>query len=131
MNAQICRAGWSLFGRFQWLFRLFDVLMKSRFLQQLLVLVAVILLSLLKSHAASVDPSGYTNSFGSQPLAADWATFSRTGAGGDAYDPDVEVNATITAAGVTSQTVLGSGDPVTQNALALWSSTAFYLETRP
>jgi hypothetical protein len=102
---------------------------KTLRLQQLVFLA--LLLATLGLQSAPVDPEiGYTNSFTSQPLASDWAAFSRAGGGGDAYDMDVDVNANITAAAVTNQTVLGSGDPATANPLALWSSTGF-LETRP
>src|SRR5678816_49531 len=62
--------------------------------------------------------------------ATDWATVSIAGAGGDTYELDPDVNASITAGGVMTQTSPGTGDPATQNALAVWSATGF-LQTRP
>lgn len=84
-----------------------------------------------QSHAAMVGPAGYSNDFGTQPSAADWATVSRTGAAGDTYDMDTDVNANITASGTTAQTSLNANNPATQLATATWSSSGFYLQTRP
>src|ERR1043165_8327886 len=96
-----------------------------------LVLIAIVSLA-GKSGAASVTPaSGYFNAFESQPLATDWATFSRAGAAGDNYDTDVDVNANVTAAGVTAQTLMLAADPPAANGTATWSSTGAYLQTRP
>jgi hypothetical protein len=81
--------------------------------------------------AASVGPTGYTNDFSTQPPAADWATFARSGFSGETYDMDSDVNATITASGVTSQTMSNAGDPAAFTQLATWSSTGHYLQTRP
>src|SRR5947209_9079931 len=80
---------------------------------------------------ASVGPSGYTNDFTTQPMAADWATVSRPGTSVDSYDMDADVNANITAAGVTAQTLLSSIDPPAANGTATWSSLGLYLQTRP
>src|SRR5437773_1078593 len=90
-------------------------------------------LSLLPAHAtaASVGPAGYTNDFSTQPPATDWATFSRLGGSIDTYDMDADVNANITAAGVTSQTVSNAVDPAVFTQLATWSSIGHYVQTRP
>ncbi len=102
--------------------------------QSPLKIVALFLLSLLcldiHSQAAVVGPAGYTNDFSVQPVAADWATLSRNGAGNDTYDLDADV-ATITAAGVTARTSVATADPAAQLAQATWSSAGFYLQTRP
>ena len=97
----------------------------------LLVTVIAVLLGALPLHGAVVGPGGYTNSFGSRPAAADWATFSRSGGSGDIYDVDTDVNANITAAGVATQTTAVAADPPGTAALATWSSVGFYLQTRP
>jgi len=80
---------------------------------------------------ATVGPSGYTNAFGAPPSVADWATLNRTGSPADTYDSDTDVNATITAAGVITQIPADSGDPPAKGTIAVWSSTGFYLQTRP
>lgn len=80
--------------------------------------------------AASVGPAGYTNSFNIQPPAADWATLSIAGGGGDTYDMDAEV-AAIAAGGVTGSTIVDGGNPPGANGLAAWSSAGLYLQTRP
>ncbi len=94
-------------------------------------LVLTVLILAGKAGAASVTPSGYSNAFAEQPLAADWATFSRAGAAGDNYDSDVDVNANVTAAGVSAQTMLVATDPPAANGTATWSSAGAYLQTRP
>jgi hypothetical protein len=81
--------------------------------------------------AAIVGPAGYTNGFGSQPAAADWATLSSAGAAADGYTMDADVNASITANGVVSQTILDSGNPPPGTNTAVWSSSGLYLQTRP
>jgi acid phosphatase type 7 len=81
--------------------------------------------------AATVGPAGYNNDFAAQPPAADWATFSRAGGANDAYEVDADVNATITAAGITTQVGPGTGTPPAALATAVWHSSAFYLQTRP
>src|SRR5512135_1517798 len=64
-------------------------------------IVSVLLLT-LSATAANVAPGiGYTNAFTTQPAASDWASYNGVGGGSDAYEMDAEVNATITAAGVT------------------------------
>jgi len=78
-----------------------------------------------------VGPAGYTNDFKIQPPATDWATFARPGAPNDVYDMDTDVNANITAAAVNTQTAPVAADPPATATLATWSSTGFYLQTRP
>src|SRR6185503_4507458 len=83
------------------------------------------------AHAAIVGPAGYSNDFGSQPVATDWATFSRPGGAGDGYEMDGDVNANIVAGGVTTPVGQGTGTPPAAVGTAVWHSTAFYLQTRP
>src|SRR5688572_15962487 len=80
---------------------------------------------------ALVGPSGYTNGFSVQPPSADWATLNLVGDPVDVYSPDTEINATVTAAGVTAQTIPDTGNAPGANANAVWSSTGLYLQTRP
>ncbi len=83
------------------------------------------------AEAATVSPTGYTNGLGTQPPATDWATLSIGGSGTDNYDPDTEVNATITSSDVAAQTALDAGNPPAANPNAVWSSSGLYLQTRP
>jgi len=80
---------------------------------------------------AVVGPAGYTNDFKMQPPATDWATFARPGGPSDVYDMDTDVNAQITAAVVSTRTTALAADPPPTDTLATWSSTGFYLQTRP
>ena len=68
--------------------------MKSQSFPSLAMFVAALLFQLGAAHAATVGPAGYTNDFGVQPPAVDWATASRPTAASDTYDPDTDVNAT-------------------------------------
>jgi hypothetical protein len=95
------------------------------------VLFAALLLLGTRASAALVGPTGYTNGFGSQPPAADWATLSRAGFAGDSYTMDADVNAAITASTVTFQTTLDGANPPPTNTNAVWSSPGLYLQTRP
>src|SRR5262245_39304914 len=96
-----------------------------------LVVLAFMLCVAMRAMPANVPQSGYTNDFGSQPPAVDWATFNVAGAAANTYDLDTDVNAAITAAGVSAQTTLDMGNPPVQLATATWSSTGFYLQIRP
>ena len=90
-----------------------------------------LLLTAVHATAATVGPAGYTNGFNVQPLATDWATLNISGNGPDPCPPDVEVNASVSAGGVTAQTVFDTGNPPAANARAVWSSAGLYLQTRP
>src|SRR2546422_10671342 len=83
------------------------------------------------AQGASVGPGGYTNDFSTRPLTADWATGSRSGSSTDTYTPDTEVNTAVTASNVNTQVGASTAAPPTQNALATWSSTGLYIQTRP
>jgi hypothetical protein len=107
------------------------IYMRKGFQNFLLPLVATAAFATLDASGASVGPAGYINDFAVQPAAADWSTLSRAGAGGDTYDSDTEVNATITSAAVTAQTTSNAGSPPVQLGTATWSSTGLYLQTRP
>ncbi|HTD67856.1 MAG TPA: Ig-like domain-containing protein, partial [Candidatus Limnocylindria bacterium] len=89
---------------------------------------AVFLLFAGHTRAAIVGPSGYTNDFATQPAATNFATISTGTSGNDTYDPDEAMNA-ITAAGVTAQTTANASTGTL--ATATWSSTGFFLQTRP
>src|SRR4051794_10564513 len=95
------------------------------------VVIVASLLSAGRGLGASVGPSGYTNNFAVQPPAADWATLSMAGAGGDIYDTDAHVNANITASGVNAQTIADNANAPAAHASAKWSSAGLYLQTRP
>src|SRR5262245_12984302 len=86
-----------------------------------------------EARAASVDATGYTNSFSTQPPAADWSTFSiGTGSGDYATIATLDGAAVSVAAGsIISVAGSDSGDPPAANGLATWSSTGLYLQTRP
>ncbi len=84
--------------------------------------------------AASLTASGYTNSFNTQPAAADWSTYSIAGASADnatviLLDSNVQLVAASTI--IPTQTLPIAMDPPDFNGLATWSSTGFYLQTRP
>ncbi|MBI5383810.1 MAG: metallophosphoesterase [Verrucomicrobia bacterium] len=95
------------------------------------VAVAALLFLAANAGAANVGPSGYGNAFDAQPPAADWATSSASGGAGDTYDSDADVNASLTAAGMTTQTTADAANPAAQAANAVWSSTGLFLQTRP
>ncbi len=92
---------------------------------------AGMLFAAVHATAATVGPAGYTNGFTTRPPATDWATLSISGGSGDAYNPDAEVNASVSAGGATAQTILDGGNPPGANPSAAWSSTGLYLQTRP
>jgi lysophospholipase L1-like esterase len=92
---------------------------------------AVFLLCSVCAPGAVVGPGGYANSFSTQPPSADWAMLNIAGDPVDIYNPDTEVNASITAGVVTAQTISDTGNPPNANAMAMWSSTGLYLQTRP
>src|SRR5688572_22719959 len=85
------------------------------------------------AQAASVASGGYTADFTSQPLVADWATFSIGGGAGDittaaAMDAAVQ---NLSAATITSAVAVDAANPPGINSLAVWSSAGAYLQTRP
>ena len=83
--------------------------------------------------AALVGPAGYTNSFDTLPLAADWATAARAGAVNDVYDMDADVNTNglITTSLVTNRLTASANNPPGLLPTAQWSSTGLYIQTRP
>src|SRR2546423_322655 len=84
-----------------------------------------------RAMGASVGSAGYTNDFSTQPPAADWGTASRAGFSTEVYGVDSDVNANITASGVSAQTLSSVSDPPPPGTLASWSSPGAYLQTRP
>jgi len=84
------------------------------------------------ARAASVGPSGYTNSFDLQPSTNDWATVSRPGGSNDPYDVDTDVNTNGVSVNIfTNPPIANAGHPPGILANATWSSTGLYLQTRP
>jgi hypothetical protein len=85
------------------------------------------------AQAASVGPDGYTNDFSLQPSTGDWSQLAIGGAAGDVTDAtgvDMQVQM-IAASAITLQTVADVGNPPVLNSNVTWSSTGFYLQTRP
>src|SRR6266850_4352465 len=83
--------------------------------------------------AASVGAAGYTNAFGTQPLAADWSTVAIAGAAPDmtaASQLDAAVQA-VAATTVSSQLSADATDPPAFLSTATWCSSGFYVQTRP
>src|SRR5438876_2202958 len=83
--------------------------------------------------AASLGPNGYTNSFNTQPAAADWSFLALAGAAGNittAAGLDTAVQA-VAASAINTQVGVDAGDPPALNGNALWSSTGLYVQTRP
>ena len=70
-----------------------------------------LLLTAVHATAATVGPAGYTNGFGTQPPATDWATLSIAGAPTDTYNPDAVVNASVSAISVAARTVVDAANP--------------------
>ncbi len=95
------------------------------------LLISTLFLFAAPVQGAVVGPGGYTNSFGTQPVAMDWATSNHAGTQQDSYDMDSDVNGNITVAGVSSQVNMVAADPPSTAQLATWSSTGYYLQTRP
>ena len=85
-------------------------------------------------HAASVGPTGYTNAFDTAvPGPGDWSTETISGGSGDvttAAELDAAVQS-LTASGIATQISSDTGNPPAADALATWSSTGHYLQTRP
>lgn len=80
-----------------------------------------------------VGPAGYTNAFGTLPLATEWATLSIAGANTNLYvfDEEVNTNASIRAAAFTTALTSASGSPPNSFATAIWNSAGLNLQTRP
>ncbi len=85
----------------------------------------------LNPQAAVVGPEGYLNSFATQPPATDWATSSANGGAADNYDMDADINANITASGITTRVPADAANPPAKMTTAVWSSTGLYLQLRP
>src|SRR6266446_973534 len=85
------------------------------------------------ANAASVGPSGYTNDFSVQPVAADWSSYSIAGGNttiNNITEMDTQVQA-LTASIVSVQTLADSGNPpAASSGVGNWSSSGLYLATR-
>jgi len=98
-----------------------------------LLALALMAAPLATAQAASVTGSGYSASFPAQPPAADWATLSTGSSAGTittAAGMDSAVQA-IAASSITTQTAADPGNPPAILGTAVWSSSGFYLQTRP
>src|SRR5436190_4111554 len=85
------------------------------------------------ARAASVTSNGYTNGFGSQPLAGDWSTLSLGTGSGDYSVPTDLSNAVLNVVASSIATALtpdGANPPLNAGA-ATWSSSGLYVQTRP
>ncbi len=98
--------------------------------------VVLVILTCLATgaRAASVGPAGYTNAFNTTaPSPGDWSTETVPGDSGDvtidtALDAAVQL---LTASAITTPIPTDAGNPPPYNALATWSSSGQYLQTRP
>jgi hypothetical protein len=96
-------------------------------------LLILLLAGAHSAHAASVNTSGYTNAFGSQPTTADWSSLSIGSAAGTITAPaglDSAVQAVV-ASSIVNQLGADATPPPAATAMATWSSSGFYLQTRP
>jgi hypothetical protein len=82
--------------------------------------------------AAQVGSSGYTNAFSALPPAADWSTFSITGAAADLGNAATLESAlqAVAAASINGPVINDPADPPAILGSAVWSSTGQYLQTR-
>ena len=112
--------------------RIFVYSVTSRKTLWILSVLAVLLLAHNAGAATVLPGTGYTNAFGTQPPAADWATLSIAGGAADTYDLDADVNTNdVTAVRASSATTADVGSPAAANSNAVWSSSGFFLQTRP
>src|SRR5213594_779321 len=105
--------------------------LRSYFIWFALVVAAVGIVPGAK--AASVGSGGYTNDFATLPSVADWSYFSIAGGSGNLTDvPGLDAAVQAVPAGSINTVVLSDpGNPPAFDAAATWSSTGFYLQTRP
>lgn len=106
---------------------------KVRFFLLWLSLILIADTLAMRALAASVGPTGYTNSFTTQPVAADWSTFTITGAAADIGTPaqlDAAVEL-VPASSITTALTSDTANPPAAGAVAVWSSTGGYVQTRP
>jgi hypothetical protein len=96
-----------------------------------LLAVGALLVWVMSGLAANVGPEGYFTSFDTQPVAADWATYGRSGASNNVYDMDADINAYIGTNWLVSRPLARTNDPPASGLQAIWSSTGLYLQTRP
>src|SRR5215203_4183612 len=99
--------------------------------RRLPLLIMTAALAVASVRAATVGPSGYANSFDTQPLAVDFGSASRPGLVTDVYDMDADVNASISVDLATNRVVSSPLNPPGSIAQAAWSSTGRYLQLRP
>src|SRR5580765_3447570 len=84
-------------------------------------------------HAASVGPSGYTNDFSTQPIAADWSTYAPPGGNttyGSAGDIDAAM-ATLDVSTIIQDLTVDAVNPPAATGNATWCSSGFFVQTRP
>jgi hypothetical protein len=85
------------------------------------------------SRAASVAGTGYTNHFANLPGPGDWSSLTLAGGSDDIKTSNaLDALAQTTVASTVTTTLLSDvGNPPAPNGPATWSSTGFYLQTRP
>lgn len=95
-------------------------------------ILLTLFLGMTIARAATVSTAGYTNEFLTQPSASDWAITNRTGAGGDAYTMDTDVNAFANAAlTVVPTTSAAPADTGAGSAIPIYHNTLRMLQTKP
>lgn len=107
--------------------------MKSRENSLFWAIVAMVALAFITSTLQAAVPTGTTQSFGTAPPAADWATRSIAGAGNTFADTttlDAAIQTNTQADISTTLPTTGTVPPSTQ-ANARWNSTGLYLQSRP
>src|SRR5215218_5660713 len=97
------------------------------------IVVALFVMAAIGARAASVTSSGYTNAFGSQPLAVDWSTASLGSLAAD-YSVATDLSnavLNVVASSITTGLTPDGANPPVAATMASWSSTGFYVQTRP
>src|SRR5215216_574732 len=98
-----------------------------------IVLTLFAMAAAIGARAASVTSSGYTNAFGSQPLAVDWSTASLGSLAAD-YSVATDLSnavLNVVASSITTGLTPDGANPPVAATMATWSSTGFYVQTRP
>jgi hypothetical protein len=104
---------------------------KLRFVFLGLMVVALVVGGAV-THAANIS-GGYTNAFGTQPSAVDWSTATIAG-GSTTIGSDGQMDDAVqllAAASITAQLTADANNPPGSGANGFWSSSGFYVQTRP
>ena len=85
------------------------------------------------ARAANVGAGGYTNAFGTQPPPTDWSAFTIAGGSVD-IGSDAQMDAAVqlvSAASISTPLTADAANPPGAGGGATWSSSGFYVQTRP